>query len=128
MSDNGLDQACCCLGIVMFPNSDDSPSSLDQRPIGFEVAPHIAVEFGGPEVGVGLGSGAVDGTAVPVAAVDKHSDLGARKEDVSGARYISNRSPINEVAEAKCMQPSAESELWRRISAAVGHHARLGGG
>ena len=59
----------------MFPDAEDFPSEFAEEAVHFFVAGLVALNLLPPEGGVGLGFGAVPGTAVPEAAVHKHRGL-----------------------------------------------------
>jgi hypothetical protein len=68
--------------IVVFPDTDDGPSSAAKSGVGFVISFHRASQLGSPPVRVGFGSRTVVGAAVPEAAVHEHCDSCPREDNI----------------------------------------------
>lgn len=65
-----------------FPDAEDGPAVFAEDAADFAVASLVAGDFGGPELPVLAGLGAVAGAAVPEAAIHEEGDTGAPEDEV----------------------------------------------
>lgn len=75
----------------MFPETQHSPTCLDQLAVGVHVALTVPPHLVGPEACVGLRGCVVVGAAVPEATVHEHRDLRAGEDQVSSTTQGRNR-------------------------------------
>lgn len=69
----------------MLPHSHDAPAGLLETMVGVGVSRDVALDLGGPELGVAFGGPMMFGAAVPEATVHEHGDFGSGEHEVGGA-------------------------------------------
>ena len=109
--------------VLMLPNANAGPACVVKAFIGIAIPGRVSGDLIGPELRVRCGYRVVNGTPVPEAAVEKHGDLSAAKDEVCCATEILEGTSRNSVAEAERVNGRPEGHLWRSVSAAVRLHA-----
>lgn len=110
-ADERLDALGGLLGVFVFPHSDGEPAGLGEFVVGVLVSALVRFDLVAPEIGVVLGPSAVDGTAVPEAAIDVDGDLGLAEDEVGLATLVGERFGVDSVAEPESEQRFAEGDL-----------------
>jgi hypothetical protein len=67
----------------MLPNANDLPASFLEQAVDLGVPFSIHINLIRPELGVLFGRPIVIWTTMPIAAIDKDSYTGSRKDDIS---------------------------------------------
>jgi hypothetical protein len=109
---------------LVLPDSHYSPTSAGQCSIDPLVSVHVAIELGRPVPLVGRGAAPVLGAHVPEAAVDKHSDLTRREDDVGPDldAFWEAEEQVLPISVSELVQRAAEGNLWLRVGPPVGLH------
>jgi hypothetical protein len=74
--------------VFVFPESHDRPPALLQLARCLGVSASIALDLGGPELGVRLSDGVMLRAAMPEAPVDEDREPQSGKHDVGGPSYV----------------------------------------
>jgi len=96
--------------------------------IGLAIPLLVASEFGCPPGGIGGGRRLVLRAAVPEAAVDEHSDLGASEQDVRPTAGHVGQCLVDAIPEPQPMEFPTEEQLGRGVTRGLSGHPRGGSG
>lgn len=111
-------------GLFVLPDTDDDPTGRDQPTVGVPVPFYVGRELVGPPLAIRLGSGGVDWTAVPEAAVDVDGHTGAAEYDVRSPAKPRDGRDVHPVAQSSPPKLAAEREFRLGIPSPLGLHAR----
>jgi hypothetical protein len=95
----------------MLPDSDGNPSSLDERGVGLAVAADIRFNLVAPKFCIPLWPRRMLRAAMPKATIDEHCDPGSAEDNVGVAPMAIERSLVDSVAKATCMERGSQPDL-----------------
>lgn len=117
-----LDQVRGVRGGLVTPHPDHSPAGGSQTCIGIPIACAVGLQLCLPPGPVATRQRSVNGTTMPVTAVDKHCDLVARKNDVGSPSGAIEHLPVNTKAHSAAVELRPQHELRASVTPQLGSH------
>jgi hypothetical protein len=102
-------------GVFVLPDSDHTPSFGFQSLVGVEVTSTVGFDLFAPEIGVGFGPRAMNGTTVPKATIDEDGNVCFREGKIRPPSRSVQDWKIDSISESSSMQEMANPHLGSSV-------------